>query len=80
MRRICVVTLVMLWIGVSNSMLAKFKAIHCFVDMPEKLSFEKCFVKAVSRNISTFNMIQNLNGSFSSPILVSILVINSPDT
>lgn len=61
----------------SGWMRVKLKALKCFLEKPEKGSIELCYVKAISREISTFNLIGNLNGSYSSPILVSFSCENS---
>lgn len=67
----CVIFVAVLLASRSNAMQVKLKALKCFVDRPEVFSIEKCYVQAVSRTFSTFNLIANFKNPVYSPILVS---------
>lgn len=49
----------------------KLVVLKCFVLNPELLKVEKCFVKAVSRHIGTFNLVMDLARAVYAPIEVN---------
>lgn len=53
-----------------DAMEVKPKSCKCFTVARDLISIEKCFVKAVSRNTSTFNVVVKLNKTFEAPIYV----------
>lgn len=53
-------------------MALKTKSCKCFVVAHDLASIEKCFVKAISRNTSTLNVVSKLKKTFEAPIYVSL--------
>lgn len=50
---------------------SKLKAVKCFIVAHEIMSLKKCYIKAISRNTSTLNIIANLSRTVTSPIYVN---------
>lgn len=54
-------------IGDTKSFSIKFKSIKCISNKPEYLKFKFCYVKPVSRSVSTINVGFQLFEDFSAP-------------
>lgn len=72
MFKVCFVLSVLV---LSDSVLAgnhmKLVSLKCFVHNPELFTLKKCYVKAISRDIGTFNLIADLKRPVNAPIYVN---------
>lgn len=70
LRQLCVVLIVVLSVPAANTMLVKLKALKCFVNRPDLVSVKQCFVKAISRNHSSLNMVVDWKKGINAPFYV----------